>query len=151
MDDAPWVSEALYVGLCHKIGAPTYVTFRRELMGMKEMIQRPIEKYFKSGNAETGSYREGFRLNSSDIDLMIWTTTVKLITEMSNFDGSNLDTLFMEQSYTPHGYVRLKLLNPPQHYKALPYVVKHTNGYYISSEKMGKVIYHGLFKYRMFT
>lgn len=151
MDDAPWVSEALYVGLCRKIGAPKYVTLRRELMGMKEMIQRPIEKYFKSGSADTGSYREGFRFTSSDIDSMIWTTTVKLITELSNFDGFNLDTLFVEQSYTPPGYVRLKLINPPQHYKALPYVVKHTNGYYISSEKMGKVIYHGFLKYRMFT
>lgn len=89
MDDAPWVSEALYVGLCRKIGAPKYVTLRRELMGMKEMIQRPIEKYFKSGSADTGSYREGFRFTSSDIDPMIWTTTVKLITELSNFDGSN--------------------------------------------------------------
>lgn len=32
----------------------------------------------------------------------------------------------------------------------LLYVVKYMNGYYILSEKMGKVIYYGLFKYRMF-
>lgn len=52
MDDAPRVSEALYVGLCHHIGAPTYVTLRRELIGMEEMIQRPIKKYNEGGSAK---------------------------------------------------------------------------------------------------
>lgn len=65
-------------------------------MGMKEMIQRLIEKYFKSGSVDIGSYREGFRFILLDIDLMIWIIIVKLIIELLNFDGFNLDILFVE-------------------------------------------------------
>lgn len=151
MDDAPWVSEALYVGLCHHIGAPTYVTLRRELIGMEEMIQRPIKKYNKGGSAQSGSFREGFRFKSSDRDYMVWTTYGKLISEMSNFDGFCFRTIFMEQSFAPPGYVRLKLLNPPRQLKRDPSVVKHMNHFYLSSEKISNAVYHCVSTSSMFA
>lgn len=51
MEYLPRVSEALYVGLCHYIGTPTDL----DVTIMK-----------------SGSYKEGFRFKSSDLDAMIW-------------------------------------------------------------------------------
>lgn len=72
MDDCRRVSEAMYVGLCRQIGTPTEVVIRRELMDVDGMIHRRV--YLNEGVifVQSGSYREGFIFNSSDIDVMFW-------------------------------------------------------------------------------
>lgn len=78
MDDCRRVSEAMYVGLCRQIGTPTEVVIRRELMDVDEMIHRRV--YLNEGVifVQSGSYREGFIFNSSDIDVMVGQLGVKL-------------------------------------------------------------------------
>lgn len=43
MSENSRMSEALYLGLCHKIGTPKEVTIRREVMDMDERLQEPVD------------------------------------------------------------------------------------------------------------
>lgn len=60
----------------------------------------------------SGSYREGFRLESSDIDIMHWSTTHKVICDLSQISLTNpLHTIIlMESDALPPGYTRLELI-----------------------------------------
>ncbi|XP_052686859.1 uncharacterized protein LOC128165971 [Crassostrea angulata] len=101
------VSEVLYVGLCCRLGTPTIVNLRREVMDMELMIQTTAMKRHGTMFTISGSYREGFRFKSSDQDTMVWNPSHKLIYEMSqfkDFDASGLDVILMEHSGTPPGF-----------------------------------------------
>lgn len=115
MDHLPRVSEALYVGLCCYIGTPTEVTIRREVIDIDEKIRTPRIAYKGLMYMKSGSYREGFRFESSDLDAMMWYTKHKVICDMSQFKFSyplSLDFVLMDHSETPSGFVKLKLLFP---------------------------------------
>lgn len=43
MSENSRISEALYLGLCHKIGTPKEVTIRREVMDMDERLKEPVD------------------------------------------------------------------------------------------------------------
>lgn len=64
------VSKVLYEGLCSHIGTRTEVIIRRELMDMEEIIRN--SKGVNEGTIcmHSSSHREGFRLKSSDQDIM---------------------------------------------------------------------------------
>lgn len=83
MDDNCRVSEAMYVGLCRYIGTPTEVTIRRVAIDMDEVIKRPLQIYNGTIFMKSGSYREGFRFKSSDVDTMIWHTKTQMILKLS--------------------------------------------------------------------
>lgn len=71
MEHISRVSEVLYVGLCCRLGTPTIVTLRREVIDMELMIQTPAMKRHGTMFTISGSYREGFRFNSSDQDTIL--------------------------------------------------------------------------------
>lgn len=132
------VSEVLYVGLCCRLGTPTIVNLRREVMDMELMIQTTAMKRHGTMFTISGSYREGFRFKSSDQDTMVWNPSHKLIYEMSqfkDFDASGLDVILMEHSGTPPGFVRLKLLTPFHNILLISSAVTHGHCCYLSSEK----------------
>lgn len=112
------VSEVLYVGLCRdkRIGTPTEVAIRREMMDMEEMIERPVHIYRGCMIMKSGSHREGFRFTSSDRDVMCWPSNFRLIcdpsqfTEFNSADASRKNILLVENSECPPGFVRLQLL-----------------------------------------
>lgn len=85
------VSEVLYVGLCRdkRIGTPTEVAIRREMMDMEEMIERPVHIYRGCMIMKSGSHREGFRFTSSDRDVMCWPSNFRLICDPSQFTEFN--------------------------------------------------------------
>lgn len=59
---------------------------------------------------------EGFRLNSSDIDMIIWNFNFKVIADISLcsvYDLSRHTITPMEDSDIPPGFVRLRLLSSP--------------------------------------
>lgn len=60
----------------------------------------------------SGSYREGFRLESSDIDIMHWSTTHKVICDLSQISLTNPQhtIILMESDDLPPGYTRLELI-----------------------------------------
>lgn len=64
-------------------------------------------------NIKSGSYREGYRFASSNLDFMKWAIYHKVIREMSqlkDFDVSSYDIFLMEHLKLPPGFVKLKLL-----------------------------------------
>lgn len=65
-------------------------------------------------NIKSGSYREGYRFASSNLDFMKWAIYHKVIREMSqlkDFDVSSYDIFLMEHLKLPPGFVKLKLLS----------------------------------------
>lgn len=84
MDDSPRVSEVLYGGLCSHIGTPTEVIIRRKLMDMEEIIRNSIGVNEETIYMHSGSHREGFRLKSSDQDIMFWCKRYTIICDVSN-------------------------------------------------------------------
>ncbi|XP_056006118.1 uncharacterized protein LOC125657819 [Ostrea edulis] len=117
MDDIPRVSDVLYVGLCHEIGTPTEVTVRKDAKGMEGIMNKPVLTYRGEIIILSGSYREGFRFQSSDRDVMHWYCHHKLITDISQarlYDRTKHDIILMEDSDTPPGFVRLQLLTSPK-------------------------------------
>lgn len=86
----------------------------------------------------SGSYRDGFRFESSDLDMMLWYTNNKVICEMSQFMGfyaSDENIILMEYLENPPGFVKLKLLTPTRNLEYLHFsVVMHGKDRYLSSE-----------------
>jgi hypothetical protein len=61
----------------------------------------------------SGSYREGFRFESSDRDFMHWISSHKLISDTSQtslYDRTKNNIMLMESNDTPPGFVKLQLL-----------------------------------------
>ncbi|XP_062593420.1 uncharacterized protein LOC134254906 [Saccostrea cucullata] len=117
MDHIPRLSEVLYVGLCRNIGTPIEVAMRRDVMDMEEMIKKPVQMYNGCRYIDSGSYREGFRFDSSDRDAMFWFHSHKMISNISQssiYDVSKHTIILMEESDTPPGFVRLQLLTQPR-------------------------------------
>ncbi|XP_062612492.1 uncharacterized protein LOC134274251 [Saccostrea cucullata] len=136
MEHIPRLSEVVYVGLCGKIGTPTEVAIRRDVMDIEEMTMKPVYNHKGIAVMQSGSYREGFRLRSSDIDKMFWNCKYKLITDVSQFQFYNTtrhDIVIMEDSDTPQGFVKLRLLTPARHKFTITCLVLFNGGAYISS------------------
>ncbi|XP_062614598.1 uncharacterized protein LOC134276354 [Saccostrea cucullata] len=138
MDQIPRLSEVLYVGLCRKIGTPTEVAIRRDVLDMEEMIKKPVYNHEGIAMMKSGSYREGFRMKSSDKDTMFWICNYKLISDISHFriyNTSQHHIILMEDSDTPPGFVRLRLLTSKhEEYSLVKSCHVHFNGgIYISS------------------
>lgn len=66
MDYSHRVSEVLYRGLCRdkRIGTPTEVAIRRDMIDMEDMIERPVHIHRGCMIMKSGSHREGFRFTS---------------------------------------------------------------------------------------
>lgn len=141
------ISEVLYVGLCRNknIGTPTEVTIRRKVLEMWEIIERSLDKHMIY--MFTGSFKDGFRLKSSDMDAMQWFTDCDVFDELSQcmaVQTSGVNVILLEHSETtPPGFVLLKLLSPGfvQEHGFSFTIVTYKNGRYISGEKFINMFY----------
>ncbi|XP_062582344.1 uncharacterized protein LOC134244087 [Saccostrea cucullata] len=136
MDHIPRLSEVLYVGLCRKIGTPTEVAIRRDVLDMEEMVAKPVWNHKGYAVIKSGSYREGFGFRSSDIDKMFWFCKFKLITDISQsrfYNASKYIIVVLEDSDTPPGFVRLRLLTPLRHKGTISCCVLFNGWDYLSS------------------
>ncbi|XP_061188076.1 uncharacterized protein LOC133196159 [Saccostrea echinata] len=107
MDHLPRVSEVLFTGLCRMIGSPTEVAIRRDVKDIVDMMMKPFYRQIGFVQMKSGSYGEGFRLSSSDLDKMFWFCNDKLITDISQarvYNTSKYDIILMEDSDTPPGF-----------------------------------------------
>lgn len=128
------------MGLCVYIGAPIEVTVRREVMDTDELLKIFLEELEHSGNRLmcSCSYREGIRLNSSDIDMMIWNFNFKVIADISLcsvYDLSRHTIILMEDSDIPPGFVRLRLLSSPPDKNLEPVLFLFNDGMYVSKSR----------------
>lgn len=152
MDYPPRVSEYLYVGLCIYIGTPTEVTIRREVIDMKEKIINLVRRNEHFISMLSGSFREGFRFTTSDLDTMFWCPFDKVIIDdelshIKSYDDCNLNVILMEDLETPHGFVKLRLLTPIRCAKMSFSVEKCNGDCYISNEKYRRFYYHHFIDY----
>lgn len=83
MHHIPRLSEAVYAGMCSEVGTPTEVRIRREETDTEEAVDRPVWIMKGSIRMMSGSHREGFRLKTSNVDFMIWSSDHKLICDLS--------------------------------------------------------------------
>lgn len=121
------VAEIVFIGLCCRLGTPTQVTIKREIVDILEIVLSLMKK----GNSHfvhriSGSYRDGFRFESSDLDMMLWCTNNIVICELSQFMGfyaSDENIILMEYLENPPGFVKLKLLTPTRNLKYLYFSV----------------------------
>lgn len=103
---------------------------------MVDIINKPVHEYQGRGMMVSGSYREGFRVASSDIDIMCWFFTHKVITDISQYcmyDPSKHSVILMEDKDTPPGFVRLRLITSPPDGNIESSIVAFKEGMYISN------------------
>ncbi|XP_062570098.1 uncharacterized protein LOC134232168 [Saccostrea cucullata] len=137
MDYLHRASEKLYVGLSREgeIASPKERGMRRDIMEIKNRIDNE-NCPFGYRLLYSGSKREGFRLESSDSDIMFWPKSHKVICDSSqgryyNFQNSTL--ILMESDHKFPGYVLLQLLNDSNKPDVIFACFHMNSGRYISS------------------
>ena len=115
MHHIPRLSEAVYVGMCRYAGSPTEVRIRREVTDTDEAVKRPVYIMRGFDRMMSGSRREGFRLETSDMDMMLWPPDHKVIRGLSQISLYRIPqhtVILMECEDLPPGFTRLKLMTP---------------------------------------
>ncbi|XP_061190188.1 uncharacterized protein LOC133198050 [Saccostrea echinata] len=130
------LSEAVYVGLCHKIGTPTEVRFRREVMETEEVVGKRRSIMMGLQQMTSGSRREGFNLSSSDHDIMYWYSNHKVICDLSHITFYRVPQntlILMDCDDLPPGFTRLNLMSPSNRGVIRSSCIMINNENYISS------------------
>ncbi|XP_062586865.1 uncharacterized protein LOC134248489 [Saccostrea cucullata] len=136
MDHIPRLSEAVYVGLCRKIGGPTEVRIRREVIDTLELMRQPVHIMRGFDRTKSGSRREGFRLVTSDVDWMLWPPDHKVMCDPSKISLYRIPqhtVILMECDDLPLGFTRLNLKSSSNREIVRSSCVEINNNVYISS------------------
>ncbi|XP_078320645.1 uncharacterized protein LOC111113367 [Crassostrea virginica] len=107
--------ESVFVRLCQIVGTSVQVAIRRETKDIREMVERRVADNDDVIEMESGSIREGFRLEGSDIDYMFWPNDHRVIFDMSqseHYYTENKTLILSESSESPPGFTLLELLTP---------------------------------------
>ncbi|XP_078337711.1 uncharacterized protein LOC144626720 [Crassostrea virginica] len=115
MHHIPRLSEAVYVGMCRYVGSPTEVRIRREVADTDEAVRRPVRIMRGLDRMQSGSRREGFRLETSDWDYMLWLPNHKVICELSHISLYRIPqhtVILMECEDQTPGFTKLKKMTP---------------------------------------
>nr|XP_011424308.2 uncharacterized protein LOC105326143 [Crassostrea gigas] len=109
------MSESVFVGLCEILGTSQQVALRRETEDIKDMMKRRLITYDENIEMLSGSRREGFRLEGSDLDYMFWPNNHRVIMNMSQseyYNTANTALILSDSSESPPGFTLLQLLTP---------------------------------------
>lgn len=112
------MSESVFGGLCLIVGTSQQVAIRRETTDIEEMVIRELARRNDFADLYmmlSGSRKEGFRLEGSDTDIMVWPTLFKVISEVSLFQFYRTPdtTLFLSDcTKSPPGFTLLQVLTP---------------------------------------
>ncbi|XP_062604120.1 uncharacterized protein LOC134265925 [Saccostrea cucullata] len=132
----PRLSEVIYVGLCYEVGTPTEVRMRRGVTEIMEAVKRPVYIMRGLDRIMSGSQREGFKLRTSDFDLMLWPPDHKVICDPSQISLYRIPqhtVILMECDDLPPGFTRLKLMSQSNDTVTNSSCVVMGNNIYISS------------------
>lgn len=111
MEHSPRHSNAVYRGLCLVIGTATEVQFRRETVDTEIDTEIYLAHKDKPILSYAGSYREGFRLPSSDLDYILLCLQEKKLIDISEIKiitGQQKDLYPIECSTLTPGYAKLR-------------------------------------------
>ncbi|XP_078320184.1 uncharacterized protein LOC144617557 [Crassostrea virginica] len=137
------ISEVVYVGLCLKIGTSQQVTWRRQVVDIREFLSNEGERSENTAKMKTGSQREGFRLDESDVDHMFWPTDHRVLWDFSNpnsqvtvYDTHSYKLIRSDTSESPPGFTLLLPMDPERGAIFVLFACVGMNGnLYISSTK----------------
>nr|XP_034322894.1 uncharacterized protein LOC117688740 [Crassostrea gigas] len=108
-----YLSESVYVGMCHKIGTPQQVASRRERCDNGELMANQLMKnQLKIRVMVSGSLKEGLRLPGSDIDIMFLPSDFRVLWNFSQFEFRTFGTqipVISDCSESPPGFTLLRL------------------------------------------
>ncbi|XP_061185817.1 uncharacterized protein LOC133193920 [Saccostrea echinata] len=109
------MSESVFVGLCRTVGSSSIVAIRRDMMDIAEKFYDQTEMNEIYVCIDSGSYREGFRLEGSDRDIIAWSKQQSVIWDLSQaqYCQSIKSThIFADCSESSPGFALLQLLTP---------------------------------------
>ncbi|XP_052673768.1 uncharacterized protein LOC128155924 [Crassostrea angulata] len=130
------ISEAVFVRMCEIVGTSQQVAIRRETEDLMEMVGRRVKSYDSTIMMLSGSHREGFRLEGSDIDFMFWPKNHRVIMDMSQsvyYNTANTALILSDSSESPPGFTLLQLLTPTTNSDVQSACVRMNDRVYISS------------------
>ncbi|XP_078316798.1 cyclic GMP-AMP synthase-like receptor 2 [Crassostrea virginica] len=128
--------ESVFVRLCQIVGTSVQVAIRRETENISEMLRRQVAENDDVIVIMSGSMREGFRLESSDLDFMDWLNDHRVIWDMcqSEYHYTESKTLILSySSESPPGFTLLELLTPTTDREVRSACVPMNDRLYISS------------------
>ena len=132
------ISESVYVGLCLKIGTPQQVAIRRDTVDITEILEQTVSRTDPHVSMESGSRREGFRLEGSDQDTMFWLKNHRVLWDFSQtqFYNTHREKLILcDISESPPGFTLLWLPLEDANADVLSSCVRINDALYISSAK----------------
>ena len=102
----------LYVKPCQVFGTPMHVAIRREMSDIVEILSKQILRKILCQQMESGSHREGFRLNGSDVDTMVWPDNHRVIWNKSMSKRYTDDCILLlgDSNESPPGFTLLEIL-----------------------------------------
>ncbi|XP_052700095.1 uncharacterized protein LOC128177424 [Crassostrea angulata] len=130
------MSESMFVGLCEIVGTSQQVAIRRETIDIGEMVDRRVKRYDGIIQMMSGSMREGFRLEGSDVDWMYWPNSRRVIMDMSHseyYNTANTVLILSDSSESPPGFTLLQLLTRRMNRDIHLALVRMNDRVYISS------------------
>ncbi|XP_061165131.1 uncharacterized protein LOC133174107 [Saccostrea echinata] len=105
------LSESVFMGLCTIVGTSEQVTMRRDVLDMHELLNN-LENINYISRMVSGSYREGFRLKISDVDMMYWSNHNRVIWDLGQskfYEKYKLNLIVSDSSESPPGFTLLWL------------------------------------------
>ncbi|XP_065923603.1 cyclic GMP-AMP synthase-like [Magallana gigas] len=130
------LSESVFVGLCEILGTSQQVALRRETQDIIDMMKRRFYTYDGVIEMTSGSMREGFRLEGSDLDVMYWPNNHRVIMDMSQseyYNTANTTLILSDSSESPPGFTLLQLLTTSRYREVQSACVRMNDRVYISS------------------
>ena len=107
----PTSSGSVYAALCRRIGTTEQVANRRKIVDVSVQMNNKLSPNGRRG-MEIGSRREGFRLEESDMDHMIWHNHHRVFWKFSQIDytkAARQTIILSNTSERPPGYALLWL------------------------------------------
>lgn len=126
------LSEWLYNGLCESVGLPQTIANRREIMDTLEALfgSNP-HKILPTLVILSGSRREGFRFDNSDVDVMVCLQNYKVVWNYSQFSNCSEHIMF-NGTESPPGYGSLQT-TPSQDRALSDFIITSKKKSYLSS------------------
>ncbi|XP_062613040.1 uncharacterized protein LOC134274821 [Saccostrea cucullata] len=131
------MSAFVFLRLCLEVGTSLEVGARRDIMDLINILANQTRTNFDL-IMTSGSRREGFRLEDSDLDVMYWPDTYRVIWELHQFQYYNIHRkklILCDVSESPPGFTLLYVLSPCLYSEIQRACVRMKNRYYVSSSK----------------
>ena len=124
------------MGMCHEVGTLTQVRIRRGVVDTFEVVMSPMCVMRGFERMNSGSYREGFRLKTSDIDVMFWHPNHKVICDLSQSNSyrKSKHTVFLMESHDLQpGFSKLRMITTSSDEKVNESCMEINGEKYVSS------------------